>query len=234
MLRLFALLLLLANAGYFAWSQGHLRPLGWGPMEQHEPERLRQQVEPDKLRVLTPPPGAPTADTSGAPEPTAAPQASAAAAPAPAATTCHTLTGLSPAQADALQAALGQAGLGSGRFSREEVVLPERWIVYIGKFPSADLMNRKKTELRSLKVDFREVGAPALQPGLALGTYSTEAAAQTALQDVGRAGVRSAKVAREREESRSVGFKLPALTANERATVEGLGAPLAGKSLAPC
>jgi hypothetical protein len=41
-------------------------------------------------------------------------------------------------------------------------------------------------------------------------------------------------VAREREESRSVGFKLPALTANERATVEGLGAPLAGKALAPC
>jgi hypothetical protein len=233
MLRLFALLLLLANAGYFAWSQGHLRTLGWGPMEQHEPERLRQQVEADKLRVITPPPSTPAADTTAAPEPATTPQAQASTPGTPAGT-CHTLAGLSPAQADVLQAALGQAGLGSGRFSREEVVLPERWIVYIGKFPSTDLMNRKKTELRSLKVDFREVGAPALQPGQALGTYSTEAAAQTALQDVGRAGVRSAKVAREREESRSVGFKLPALTPTESTTVEGLGAPLAGKALAPC
>ena len=40
MLRWAVILLVLANAGYFAWSQGHLRALGWGPVEQREPERL--------------------------------------------------------------------------------------------------------------------------------------------------------------------------------------------------
>lgn len=230
MLRLFALLLLLANAGYFAWSQGHLRPLGWGPVEQREPDRLRQQVAADQLQVIAPKGGAP-AETPAPARPDTPEAAPAAVAGS---TSCQQVTGLSAAQSDALQAALNGAGLDASRWSRDEAVLPERWIVYIGKFPSADLLNRKKTELRSLRVDFREVNVPALQPGLALGTYSTEAAAQTALQDLGRAGVRSAKVTKEREEQRSVTLRLPALTAAERGAVEGLGAPLAGKALVAC
>jgi hypothetical protein len=95
-------------------------------------------------------------------------------------------------------------------------------------------MARKKTELRELKVDFREVGSPSLSPGLALGTYSSEAAAQQALQDVVRKGVRSAKVAQERIETTSVSLRLPAITDAQRAAVASLGAPLAGKKLQRC
>ena len=36
MLRLAVIALLLANAGYYAWSQGLLRPLGYAPQEQSE------------------------------------------------------------------------------------------------------------------------------------------------------------------------------------------------------
>ena len=35
--------LLLANAGYFAWSQGYLRQFGLAPEEQSEPQRMNQQ-----------------------------------------------------------------------------------------------------------------------------------------------------------------------------------------------
>lgn len=54
MLRLLVLLLVLANAGYFAWSQGLLTEYGYAPVEQTEPQRLNQQIRPEALRLLSP------------------------------------------------------------------------------------------------------------------------------------------------------------------------------------
>jgi hypothetical protein len=54
MLRLLVLLLLLGNAGYFAWSHGRLAPYGFAPAVQSEPQRLAQQLRPEALRILTP------------------------------------------------------------------------------------------------------------------------------------------------------------------------------------
>jgi len=59
MLRLLILLLLLANAAYFAWSHGALAQLGLAPTHQTEPERLLQQVQPELL-LVTPATSAPT------------------------------------------------------------------------------------------------------------------------------------------------------------------------------
>lgn len=53
MLRLAVLLLLLANAGYFAWAQGLLAPWGMAPAQQAEPHRLAQQIKPQALRIVT-------------------------------------------------------------------------------------------------------------------------------------------------------------------------------------
>ena len=44
MLRLAVIVLLLANAGYFAWSQHWLGGLGLVLVSESEPERLRQQI----------------------------------------------------------------------------------------------------------------------------------------------------------------------------------------------
>ena len=52
MLRVLVLLLLLANAGYFAWSQGLLAAWGFAPEATGEPQRLRQQIKPEALRLL--------------------------------------------------------------------------------------------------------------------------------------------------------------------------------------
>ena len=238
MLRLTALLLVLANLGYFAWSQGHLRALGWGPDEQREPERLERQMSPEKLKVERVAEAPRTAEPPAAPAPAApepAAPAPSAAAPRPEDTTaCYQAPGFTPAQAQALRVVLATLPTLNGRWTLDEAVLPTRWLVYMGRFADNEVLARKKAELRQLRIEFRDAGVPALMPGLALGTYSSEAAAQQALAELAPKGVRTARVMREREEQRNYTLRLGAVTPAQRAEVEGLNTALAGRKLLPC
>ena len=54
MMRLFVLLLLLLNGLYFTWSQGMLAGLGFAPAQHTEPLRIKQQINPDAVRLLSP------------------------------------------------------------------------------------------------------------------------------------------------------------------------------------
>jgi hypothetical protein len=54
MLRALVLALLLANAGYFAWTRGLLADYGFAPAAQSEPQRLTQQIRPEAMRLLSP------------------------------------------------------------------------------------------------------------------------------------------------------------------------------------
>jgi hypothetical protein len=152
--------------------------------------------------------------------------------PPPPATACWLATGFNPAQADALRSALAASGLPRGSWQLAEVKLGGRWVVYMGRY-NAEQLERKKTELREIGVAFRDLSGP-LSPGLALGTYSSEAAAEQALQDVGKKGVRTARVAQERAETGAWNLRLPEVTDAQRGTVAGLGAALAGKRLQRC
>ena len=67
MLRLAVLILLLANAGYYAWSQGLLRAWGLAPATQSEPERLERPLNPDALKLL-PAQSPPPAETAALPQ----------------------------------------------------------------------------------------------------------------------------------------------------------------------
>ena len=251
MLRVVIWLLVLANAGYFAWTQGYLGALGLKPVVQSEPERLRSQIKPEGLRLLNAPrpaeaPSNATAPTAAPPSPPApAPEATAASTVADAevpakpqtdntpATACWQAAIYSPAQADVLRTALQQLGLPDGAWRLNEVLSGGRWIVYMGRY-NDEQMARKKTELRDIKIEFREVTVPALGRGLALGTFSSEASAEQALQDLSKKGVRTARVAVERPEGTNFVLRLPAATAAQRAQVAGLGAALAGKTLQAC
>lgn len=240
MLRVVVALLVLANLLTGAYALGWLQNLGWSVPNQHEPERLVQQVSPERLRLLNgpvaPPPPAPEpAPPAETPEAVAPPPVAEAPAapPAPLPTSCWQAIGFNPAQAIVLNAALHDMGALNKRWTLSDNVLPARWIVYLGKFPTADVVQKRKAELREAKIDYRDVKTPALSPGLALGTYSTEDAAQTALRDAKRAGVRDAKVVQERQESRTVTLRLPAITDPERTQVQALPV-LAGKELLPC
>lgn len=58
MLRLLVLLLLLANVGFYAWSQGTLLGVLPWPPDTREPHRLQQQVRPEAVRLAGPDGGA--------------------------------------------------------------------------------------------------------------------------------------------------------------------------------
>lgn len=232
MLRAAAILLLLANLAYFAWTQGTLESVGLAPTDEREPERLNAQIQPETLRLLN---GARN-DTALAGPTVAAAESPPEPAPPPPAEPeggCWLATGFTPAQANNLGVALRGLGLADSQWRFTDVRTAGRWVVYMGRY-NDEQMEKKKTELRELKIEFREVSLPGTGPGLALGTFSSEEAVQQALKDVARKGVRSARMAVERPETLSLSLRLPAITDAQRASVEGLGSALAGKTLQAC
>ena len=235
MLRLAVIVLLLANAGYYAWSQGWLHSWGLAPVEQSEPQRLAQQIRPETLRILQgreTPPVAPSAASEATVSPAPSP------APAPAATTasatvCLQAGTLDQRQADAVRTAA--AALPQGSWSLESTPIPGRWMVYLGRFADDEALHKKRAELRARKVPFDRPNNPTLEPGLSLGRFSSEEAAQRALTTLGNQGVRTARVVVERAEAPGFTLRLPALDSATRAQVETQLRPALGeKTLRTC
>ncbi|RZI79699.1 MAG: SPOR domain-containing protein, partial [Rubrivivax sp.] len=68
MLRYLVLVLMLANAGFYAWGHGWLNDVvGVRPEAQREPQRLKQQVHPDQLIVMAPAPASAAVSPASAP-----------------------------------------------------------------------------------------------------------------------------------------------------------------------
>lgn len=221
MLRLLALVLLLANAGYFAWTHGLLADYGFAPAAQAEPQRLAQQIRPEAMQLLT---AADARQIENAPAPTAAAQ------PAP---ECLQAGLFTPEQSTALRTGL-ESTLPVGSWTLESGVEPGRWIVYMGKYTSEDALAKKRAELRGLGVSFEALVNPALGPGLSLGHYSSQAEAERELAKAATRGVRTAKVVQERPEARGQLLKLPAADAAIKAKLDALKLQLAGKPLQAC
>ena len=237
MLRLAVIALLLANAGYYAYTQGWLRSAGLVTPEQAEPQRLQQQIRPETLKVLraqgatnnpTPPPApaaAPAADTAAStPAPTAA-------APADAGE-CLQAGIFDEKQATALRTAA--ASLPQGSWTLEPTPITGRWMIYMGRFDDQDTLDKKRAELRARKVDFDRAGG-TLEPGLSLGRFSTEEAAQRGLTALNAQGVRTARVIQERQAATGFILKLPAVTdAQRQQWLATLRPAIAGKTLGSC
>ena len=227
LIRTAALTLLAANALYFGWSQGLLAPLGLGPASSSEPQRLEQQIRPEALRVTPTAVPADAAPGPGAPVAAAAP----VSAPMPsAATSCLQAGPFDPAQAEALRQALKAASLPDGSWTLEITAVPSRWIVYMGKFTEAEALEKKRTELRALRVETAPIMQPALAPGLSLGVFTSLAGAQEHLAQLTRRGVRTARVVPEQTDNTATQLRLPAADDGLRVQVQ----PLIGKPLTPC
>jgi len=221
MMRVALVVLLLANAGYFSWAQGHWVGLGgagsWAdPAPLREPQRLDLQLQPERLVPLRP-------QAPAAPIPGGAPQASAAAEAPATDVACLRANLPSDEQATAWRLALVASGLPESSWQLNTALTPARWVVYLGKFASADALRARKAELREAKVDHRDTSNPTLQPGLVLGTFPTEAAAAQGLRDMVRQGIKTAKVVSERPEIRQHALTLPQAPQTLQDTVRGLG-----------
>lgn len=235
MLRWVIALLVVANIGFYAWSGGHLSGLGMLPQDQREPKRLQAQIHPETMRLLN----APNTTSEGAPSeplpgPNGAPSPDPIAHPLPP-TACWLIRGLTPEQMKPLRQRMQDLALPKGSWAFEEVRSGGRWVVYMGRYNDEQMLARKKEELRGLQLDFRTLTEPPLGPGLALGTYPNETAAEQGLKDLTRKGVRSARAAQERGESVSHTLRLNEITEQEHAAVVGLGSTLlAGKLPQAC
>ena len=248
MLRLAVIVLLLANAGYYAWSQGLLRPLGYAPQEQSEPQRMNQQIRPETLQILkvnpsktssaappgststpTPTPTSPSQATAAndSPTPTTTPAASAPADSAE----CLQAGVFDDRQAEALRTAA--AGLPAGSWTLEPTPIPGRWMVYMGRFDDIETLDRKRAELRARKLDHDRAGG-TLELGLSLGRFSSKEAAERELTNLGTKGVRTARVIQERAEAPGFTLRLPAVNDALRAQLHVLRAAMAGKTLRAC
>lgn len=215
------LALLLANAGYLAWTQGLLADYGFAPVAQSEPQRLAQQIRPEAMQLLN-------TNEAGQPHESAA----VAATPAPAAE-CLQAGLFSDEQARALNRRL-QSSLPAGSWSLESGLAPGRWIVYMGKYANEDALTKKRNELRLRGIPTEPLLNPALNPGLSLGHFSSQADADSELAKVAQRGVRTARVVMEQPEVRGQWLRLASADASLLAKLDALKPQLDAKALQPC
>jgi hypothetical protein len=218
MLRFLVLLLVLLNAGYYAWSQGMLRAYGWAPAEQSEPQRLQQQIRPEAIRIL------PTEEARRAEQVALTP---------PKPPECLQAGLFDEAQTETVRKAL-ETALPVGAWSLETMVEPARWIVYMGKFPNTAALEKKRAELDKMKLKLQGLDNPDLQLGLSLGRFDTQAQAQASLNALQRRGVRTARVVQERPETRQSLLRIPAVDEALRPKLEELKPALGDKTLRGC
>jgi hypothetical protein len=233
MLRLLVLLLVLANAAFFAWSVGWLDDVtGVRAIGDREPERLARQVHPESIRIL--PPGGPAA--SGATAASSSVGARVATTVADAATTpaCLETGPLNPTQFATVEALL-QMGLPSGSWTHLKSERPALWMVYMGKFNDAETMTKRQDELRRLKVEYEILRTPSdLAPGLSLGRFEIRSNANNLLEQLTLGGVRNARVIEAVPASATHVLRVDKPTATIAAQLAALRADALGKGFVPC
>lgn len=256
MLRFALLVLIVANAGYFAWTQGWMATLGWAPEEQSESFRLKQQVRPEVLSIV---PIAPVAEplanpvpapmvaalpaplptpSAAAPErssepPTSPPVEATIAAQPPAPTVCLQSDSLEAAQLQRLQQSLYQSALPDGSWQVIDTPISGRWMVYVGKFANEMALEKRRAELRNRKIAYDRAGGN-LELGLSLGRFSSEEAAQRELGRLSNQGVRGARVVQERAPQTVHTVRLPSITTEQRQRLQSLGLTKGPAGLQSC
>ena len=229
MLRLLVLLLMLANAVYFAWARGSLAAYGFAPVSQSEPQRLTQQIKPEAMRLVTPGGNAPAASAPSAASGTDA----AVVADAQPPTQCLQAGLYTEAQTGVLRTAL-QSALPGGGWVLESSVEPARWIVYMGRYADLDALNKKRAELRQRRVSFEALNNPALEPGLSLGSFTSQSDANAELARISTRGVNTARVVQSQPEVRGQKLRFAAVDASLRSQLDSLKPQLLGKTLRLC
>lgn len=245
LLRLFVFALLAANGLFYAWSHGHLSAWGLAKPSQSEPHRITEQIEPERI-VIRPANHAATAPTptptSAAPTVTAALLASPSptkltSTSTPAPTSCLMAGVFNDQQSRALKQAF-DAKLPDLRWRFDTLSLPARWIVYMGQYANNDQRDLKKKQLDQIKVHYEVLAEANLEPGLSLGSHTSQAAANQALQQLVKQGVRTARVLQETPEQKGQSLIIPAINDITRAKLNtlyaSLATQLANKPLSAC
>jgi len=173
MARVVFVALLLANVGYYVWAAGLLG----GGDEGREPERLKQQMEPARLKV-----------TLGDEQ---APQPSAPAAVAAPADFCRRVGPMTATEAETLKQSIAAQG---GSATTTSVDEQSYWVVIPavhGKIADKEVARLKEAGIK----DFFIVNDEGENHNaISLGLFHKEDAAKELVQQLKKKGIKSAKV----------------------------------------
>jgi SPOR domain len=201
-MRVVVLFLILLNVGFYAWAH-YMQPVETAT----DARPMKRQIEPERLRVVSPAPRVPpAAQPAPAPSPTASPSPLASAAPGvgepqppasrPKPIACLEWGSFTVADAPAAAKVVGSLGLG-GQMQERRTEETASWWVFIP--PQSDGRAgalRKTRELRVLGVEdyfiVQEEGPHRW--AVSLGVFRTEAAANARLAALQAKKVRSAEV----------------------------------------
>ncbi len=235
MLKFFFWVLLLANAGLFAYQQGYfeaLMPSG------REPARISQQLNADKIRLVPateakrlaePPASAPV------PAPDTAPSPVSAVEKKDEALACAEIGNFSPEEARQISAQLAELSLGS-RLTRHPVLEVASHMVYIPPQPDKDAAEKKAGELRRLGIDdfFIIQDNSPLRWAISLGVFKQEEAARAHLASLNQKGVRSARIGQRTVTTSLVSFRIRDMDAATKSAVEKIRAGFPNQAMRDC
>ena len=236
-MRTLFLLLILANAAFFAWSR-YVSPSD----ASADPLPLTRQIEPEKMKVVTPnevPPPAPApAPAPAARTPTAnaaPPPAVATAAATPVAAKCMEWGSFTIADAPRAEKALEPLALGP-RLAQRRTEETAGWWVFIPPQGSRAAAVRKAAELKALAVDeyFIVQEAGAYRWALSLGVFRNEEAAQARLATLRTQGVRSAQAAPRETVVPKVWLQVKNVDAPLQAKLKDTARTIEGSELREC
>lgn len=222
MLKALLLLLLLANALLLAANLGVLPPLAGLGAAQREPERVQRQQQPELLQLLP------------AEAASAALREAAASAAESRASVCLEAGPFAGADAETAERALREAGIAGTAWQAIRAEGNGDYLIYMGRYTDRELLLKKLEQVQRLRLEVEELREPAeLRPGLSLGRYASQAAADAALARMAQRGLRSAKVVELAKPQSQTLLRLPAADGVLRARLAGLALPK-GSHFAPC
>ena len=215
--------LLAVNAALFAYGRGYL---GHFSGNEHEPERLLNQLNADKLAIIP-------ADKAN----TASVAAATSAAPETRPEACLEIASFMLSDARRFENQLEALKLGD-RQSRHNLPGGEvsSYIVYIPPQGSKEGADKKAGELRALGITnyFIMSDNSPLRWGISLGVFKTEGAAQNQLAALMKQGVRTARVAPRMSGSKLLPFQFRDVDADLKARLEKIRAGFPNTELHTC
>lgn len=213
-LRLLITVLVLANAAYAAWAQGWLAVWGLQPRPDHEPHYLENQLQAQALQVQLDQKLQQQAQRNNP-------------------TQCLVSPLLDSNLAQKIEA-LASQNLPAGSWQNLAVNTPGQWMLYMGRYPSAQALARKKQELARLEIPSVTDAPPEYQPGLSLGYFDSRELAQAGMAQLQARGVRSVQLLTLKPAVQGVYIRIDQATEAMREQLAKMRPVLQGQEFTPC
>ena len=215
------------NALLFALGQGYL-----GHANEHEPARIKNQLNRDKLRLISAPEATPAHIGAGAGAGTGT-----AAAKPPELIACTEIGNFTNADAARFEARLAPLALGP---QQSQYAVPGQkisgYMVYLPAQDGKQGADKKAGELTQLGVTnyFIMADDSALRWAISLGVFKSETGAQKLLTALIKQGVHGARIAPRMSASKQLAFQLRDLDAPTKTRLDQIKAAFPDQEMRSC